>query len=140
MIEKNENISDNKPENTFISTIAGGNTKDLKQDENKQFSSKLKDTKGLDSTVANVLYQGQNSISNYGINDIQKGIENLNELYTLRMQGNNEVSELDKSINKNPINKGELADVKTQLEYLKDDISEITYINTQPLDKKGNKR
>lgn len=93
-----------------------------------------------------------------GIPDIKKGIENLSELYTIKTPGSNGTQELknseknwdnnvDKLLNKtekqNPTNTNnqQLSEVKTQLEYLKDDISEITYANNQPpIDKKGVKK
>lgn len=93
-----------------------------------------------------------------GVSDIKKGIENLSELYTIKTPGSNGTQELknseknwdnniDKLLNKtdkqNPTstNNQQLSEVKTQIEYLKDDISEITYSNNQPqLDKKGVKK
>lgn len=93
-----------------------------------------------------------------GVPDIKKGIENLSELYTIKTPGSNGIQELknseknwdnniDKLLNKtekqNSTNTSnqQLSEVKTQLEYLKDDISEITYSNNQPLiDKKGVKK
>ena len=93
-----------------------------------------------------------------GVPDIKKGIENLSELYTIKTPGSNGIQELknseknwdnniDKLLNKtekqNSTNTSnqQLSEVKTQLEYLKDDISEITYSNNQPpIDKKGVKK
>ena len=93
-----------------------------------------------------------------GVPDIKKGIENLSELYTIKTPGSNGIQELknseknwdnniDKLLNKTEkqnstnTNNQQLSEVKTQLEYLKDDISEITYANNQPpIDKKGVKK
>jgi conjugal transfer mating pair stabilization protein TraG len=90
-----------------------------------------------------------------GVGDIGKGLKNLTELTTWKTPGSDGSQELknseknwdnniDKLLNKtekqNSTNQ-QLSEVKTQLEYLKDDLSEITYSNNQPqIDKKGVKK
>lgn len=92
-----------------------------------------------------------------GIGDMKKGVENLitkdwnKETAYLGTDGkplpSNDLSDIIKSsvfkenTNTSNTNNQQLSEVKTQLEYLKDDISEITYANNQlPIDKKGVKK
>jgi conjugal transfer mating pair stabilization protein TraG len=91
-----------------------------------------------------------------GVGDIGKGLKNLTELTTWKTPGSDGVQELKNSernwdknvvspiqsiVFKENTNNQQLSEVKTQMEYIKDDISEITYANNQPqIDKKGVKK
>ncbi|MEV9530247.1 conjugal transfer protein TraG N-terminal domain-containing protein [Aliarcobacter butzleri] len=90
-----------------------------------------------------------------GIPDIKKGYENLANLTKWNTPGSDGTQEVKNSLNNwdknvvSPIqsvvfkdNKGnqELADVKMQLDFIKDDLSEINSANTQIPEKKGGKK
>ncbi|WP_323587527.1 conjugal transfer protein TraG N-terminal domain-containing protein [Aliarcobacter butzleri] len=67
-----------------------------------------------------------------GFGDIKKGVENLIE------NGNKDTAYMSKD--GKPLPSNDLADVKMQLDFIKDDLSEISSANTQIPEKKGGKK
>lgn len=67
-----------------------------------------------------------------GLGDIKKGVENLIE------NGNKDTAYMSKD--GKPLPSNDLADVKMQLDFIKDDLSEISSANTQIPEKKGGKK
>ncbi|KLE06506.1 hypothetical protein AF78_03000 [Aliarcobacter butzleri L353] len=88
-----------------------------------------------------------------GVGDIGKGLSNLHDMLSWKTPGSDGTQEIknsqnnwDKNVNKlfdnpntKPANDG-LADVKMQLDFIKDDLSEISSANTQIPEKKGGKK
>lgn len=87
-----------------------------------------------------------------GVGDIGKGLSNLDELTKWNTPGsdgtqeiknsqNNLNKNLDKLLNNNPTtnqtsNSNQISELKTQLEYLKDDINDLTYTATPQINQK----
>jgi conjugal transfer mating pair stabilization protein TraG len=67
-----------------------------------------------------------------GMGDVKKGIENLIE------NGNNDTAYISKD--GKPLPSNDLAEVKMQLNFIKDDLNEINSVNTQIPEKKGGKK
>lgn len=67
-----------------------------------------------------------------GMGDVKKGIENLIE------NGNKDTAYISKD--GKPLPSNDLADVKMQLNFIKDDLNEINSVNTQIPEKKGGKK
>lgn len=67
-----------------------------------------------------------------GMGDVKKGIENLVE------NGNKDTAYISKD--GKPLPSNDLADVKMQLNFIKDDLNEINSVNTQIPEKKGGKK
>lgn len=67
-----------------------------------------------------------------GMGDVKKGIENLIE------NGNKDTAYISKD--GKPLPSNDLADVKMQLNFIKDDLNEINSVNTQIAEKKGGKK
>ncbi|MDN5087083.1 conjugal transfer protein TraG N-terminal domain-containing protein [Aliarcobacter butzleri] len=88
-----------------------------------------------------------------GVGDIGKGLSNLHDMLSWKTPGSDGTQEIknsqnnwDKNVNKlfdnpntKPANDG-LVDVKMQLDFIKDDLSEISSANTQIPEKKGGKK
>jgi conjugal transfer mating pair stabilization protein TraG len=141
-MNKSTEDMNNHKENTKLNTQdtieKGGKELEKNKEENNNRS---RAGKALEATAVN------------GVTDIIKGAKNLIDDTTIKTPGSDgkqEIQNSQKNWNENtdkifgnqnnkPTNDG-LSDVKTQLEFIKDDLNEINSVNTQTLDKKGGKK
>ena len=141
-MNKSTEDMNNHKENTKLNTQdtieKGGKELEKNKEENNNRS---RAGKALEATAVN------------GVTDIIKGAKNLIDDTTIKTPGSDgkqEIQNSQKNWNENtdkifgnqnnkPTNDG-LSDVKTQLEFIKDDLNEINSVNTQTIDKKGGKK
>lgn len=140
-MNKSTEDMNNHKENTKLNTQdtieKGGKELEKNKEENNNRS---RAGKALEATAVN------------GVTDIIKGAKNLidDTIKTPGSDGKQEIQNSQKNWNENtdkifgnqnnkPTNDG-LSDVKTQLEFIKDDLNEINSVNTQTIDKKGGKK
>ena len=141
-MNKSTEDMNNHKENTKLNTQdtieKGGKELEKNKEEN---NNRTRAGKALEATVVD------------GTTDVIKGAKNLIDDTTIKTPGSDgkqEIQNSQKNWNENtdkifgnqnnkPTNDG-LSDVKTQLEFIKDDLNEINSVNTQTIDKKGGKK
>ena len=69
----------------------------------------------------------------------RSGSDGKQEIQNSQKNWNENTDKIFGNQNNKPTNDG-LSDVKTQLEFIKDDLNEINSVNTQTIDKKGGKK
>jgi conjugal transfer mating pair stabilization protein TraG len=134
-VNKEENDNRSRAGKALEATVVDGTTDVIKGAKNLIDDTTIK-TPGSDGKQ-----EIQNSLNNWDknvvtpITDVTKEFKNPNFL----LSSENQNPTNNHQVNQAQSNSG-LADMKTQLEFIKDDLNEINSVNTQTIDKKGGKK
>ena len=111
---------------------------------NKEISPQVTQGKNLDTTLQNGVNQGQNNISNTNVNNsINQNPANTyqSQIDNAKTDFSDDIKGIPQSLVFKSQHNPQIAEVKEQLSYLKDDIENLNMSNIQPIidNKKGKK-